>query len=159
MGKDKKESGTTELVIRIRPLNGKDELTIQDVDDALTARQVDGKRRFTVSEVEGGSIEKEVLAVMVREAQKSMWESLSEIVLRNVKAYGDEWQKVKDMVEPMLQGKFATCEVCGEHALSGAFADGTKFICPHCGSVLWWVFRKDEKHPTGGRYILSLQRP
>ena len=155
MGKDKKESGTTELVIRIRPLNGKDELTIQDVDDALTARQVDGKRRFTVSEVEGGSIEKEVLAVMVREAQKSMWESLSEIVLRNVKAYGDEWQKVKDQVEKLLAHHFAQCPGCGVYALADCMHEGVKFICPACEAKLRWKFIADTKHPQGGRYLLE----
>jgi hypothetical protein len=154
VSKNKKQgSGTTELVVRIRPLNGKDTITVEEVDKALVID--DTPRRFTVSEVEGGSLDREVLAQMVREAQKTMWESLSDVVLRNVKAYGDEWQKVKDQVEKLLCHHFAQCPACGVYALADCMHEGVKFICPACEAHLRWKFIADTAHPQGGRYLLD----
>jgi predicted nucleic acid-binding Zn ribbon protein len=143
-----KEKGKSELVVRFMAKNGNDTITADDI--ALL------HEKFYVREVEGNSLEQEALAVACREViKKHIVEPLSEIPLKMVRDINDAWNEVKDKVEPLLQGKFATCPSCGAPAMSAPLSDNVKFICPHCEAVLKWKLRVDAAHPDGGRYVLE----
>lgn len=147
------EEGKSELVIRIRAKNGNDCLDVTDIAQAVFDREGD---KFIVQEIEGSSLEAEILASTARQIiKKHIVDPLSEIPLKMVRDINDAWQEVKEKVEPLLQGRFATCPACGSHALSAPLSDGVKFVCPHCEEKLFWRFKVDSAHPEGGRYVLE----
>lgn len=155
------EQFSKDLVVRIRARNGKDEITADDVQSALY--EIDKHRfadktpdRWIVQQVEGNSLEAEVLATTAREIiQKHIVEPLSEIPLKMVHDISEEWEKHKEGIEKLLQGKFATCPACGAQALSAPLSNGVKFICPCCETTLHWKFHVDKTHSEGGRYTLD----
>lgn len=142
------ENKKSEIVVRIRTMNGQDELSLTELRLKMP--------ECHIREVEGDSLASEILAVTAREViKKHIVEPLSEIPLKMVKDIATAWEGVKEPVEKLLQGRYATCPECGAAALTDAQHDGVKFICPVCESKLTWRFKADVRHANGGRYILD----
>jgi hypothetical protein len=145
-----------ELVIRIKPRNGKDDITVNEVIKALCPDAVPGVEKWIVQQVEGDSLEIEALSVAAQMIiKKHIVDPLAEIPLKMVRDIVDAWKDAKAPVEKLLQHKFAQCPECGTYALADAFHNDQKFICPSCESNLIWRFKADPKHPEGGRYTLE----
>lgn len=149
------EPRTTELVIRIRPRNGKDELSAEDVHKALCGREPAGQDRWIVKELEGKTLNEEALTIAVRECLQTIYASMAKELVAFIKECGKEWDSVKERVEPLLQGRFSQCPECGAQALNDTLNEGVKFICPRCEAKLVWKFIPDTNHPSGGRYTLT----
>lgn len=149
------KASTTELVVRLRALNGKDTTTAEDVQASMDAREIGGKKRFHVSEVEGGSLDREILGVAVRECLNAIFASMGKPLVDFQSECARQWETVKGRIEPILQGRYAQCPVCASYALSDALHDADKFICPACGSKLRWKAIPDVKRPEITRYILT----
>ena len=150
------EKGKSEIVLRITTINGTDTITAENIKAVLFASSWPYADKIYVREVEGNSLEAEVLAVTAREIiKKHIVEPLSEIPLKMVHDIDREWQSVKDRVEKLLQHRFAQCPSCGTYAIADALHDKSKFICPSCDEKLMWKFIVDPKHPGSGRYILQ----
>lgn len=144
------DKGKSEIVVRFRAKNGNDTISVGDIQLLV--------QDFYVQEVEGNSLEAEVLAVTAREViKKHIVEPLAEIPLKMVREIHEEWQKHKEPIEKLLQGRYANCPECGAAALSDAMHENTKFICPVCETKSVWKFIPDAKHPFCGRYILQKQ--
>lgn len=150
------EKGKAEIVVRVKTKNGLNQLTLDKIKSQMQIDEGSGfGNEWIVQEVEGNSLEAEVLAVTAREIiKKHIVEPLSEIPLKMVRDINDAWQDVKDRVEKLLQHKFAQCPHCGVYALADALHEDVKFICPSCTEKSVWKFISDVKHPAGGRYIL-----
>jgi rubrerythrin len=149
-----------DLVVRIKPRNGKDDITVNEIIKALCPDAVPGVEKWIVQQVEGNSLEAEVLAIAARDIiKKHIVEPLAELPINLMRDISAQWTEFKDKIEPLLQGKFSVCPKCGSPALTGAFCEGEKFICPSCGEKVYWHFVEKEKHPNNGYWVLLVARP
>jgi predicted RNA-binding Zn-ribbon protein involved in translation (DUF1610 family) len=78
-------------------------------------------------------------------------------IMKRLKDIDESWNDVRAKVEPLLQGRYATCPECGAHALSGAFCDGEKFPCPECGAELVWALapRRTTTQPEHNKILVK----
>jgi 6-pyruvoyl-tetrahydropterin synthase len=67
-----------------------------------------------------------------------------------IKTAEQEWERVKNIVMPVLDNKFAQCPHCGHMAMTGTMCEDLTFICPDCACVSHWTF-----HDKTGRYTLK----
>lgn len=147
---DDDENKSCELVVAIWPKTGqkRDKIDVKHLESIL------GETHF-VRKVEGNSLEAEILAQSVRQVINShIVEPLSSMFKARAQEMITEWDRVKDRVEPLLQGRHSQCPACGMHALTPPVCDGDEFICPDCNTPLKWKKILNEKHPDQGYTVL-----
>jgi|GEM_PF-4721386 len=95
--------------------------------------------------------QKDILAEAVRQTlQMTVMEPMMEVITNYMTEVRSEWDKVKNVIEPLLRGKFSQCQHCGSFALNDMACEDLKFICPTCALMSQWKF-----HDKTGKYTLE----